>query len=642
MTDSRPIVAAKLLDAAAQLRHLPRVLRLIRAAAHSWCLLWAALLVLQGLLPVAIVLLTRDLVDGLASAIGGTGGVMGSTGAVMDSTSAVGASLEWHSAAPVLIPAALMGGVLLLGELLRGASDWVRAVQAKLVEDHISGLVHEKSVSVDLAFYESPDFYDHLHRARAEAGSRPVALLENGGNLLQNLITLVAMAAVLLPYGFWMPVALLVSTLPALLVVLRFAVHQHRWRLRSTGDERRSFYHDWLMTDGGTAAELRLFGLGEYFRAVDQRLRARLRSEHLALIGKQSLAEFAASTLALLVAAGCMAWMVWQAMQGQASLGDLALFYQAFSLGQKLVRELLGNVGHIYYNVLFLGNLFEFLDLRSRMLDAPQVVAMPFKDGEGKAPGVNFREVTFCYPGSERPALRNFNLHLQPGQVAAIVGSNGAGKSTLLKLLCRFYDPQQGRVEWDGIDLRELSLAQLRAAITVLFQEPVHYNASVAENIALDRPLTPQARAEVEIAARAAGADGLIARLPQGYDTLLGKWFAGGVELSVGEWQRIALARAFLRRAPVLILDEPTSAMDSWAEADWLRHMRFLAGGRTTIIVTHRFTTAMQADVIHVMNDGCISESGSHADLLARDGAYAQSWRMQMQAEQALPGRNPG
>lgn len=612
MAESGRLLASKILGAAEQLRYLPRVLRLVWSAAPRWSLLWAALLVVQGVLPVAVVYLTRALVDSLAAV--------------------VGSSAEWRGIVPTLILAALMGGVLLLGELLRGASDWVRTVQAKLIEDHVSGLVQEKSTSVDLAFYESADFHDHLHRARAEASSRPIALLENSGSLMQNLITLLAMAGVLIPYGFWMPVALVLSTLPALIVVLRFAVRQHRWRMRTTQDERRTWYYDWVMTAGETAAELRLFGLGEFFRAAFRTLKDRLRGEHLQLYRAQGLAELAASAIALLVAALCMLWMAWQAVQGRATLGDLALFYQAFSIGQRLARTLLGNVGQIYYNILFLGNLFEFLDLKSQVLDpVPAAAARALPSGDGGL-SIHFHDVGFAYPGSARVALQNLSLEIPAGQIVAIVGANGAGKSTLLKLICRFYDPQSGRVELDGIDVRNVALKVLRGHISVLFQEPVRYNATVAENIAIGTPMTDAARVQIEAAARAAGADVLISRLPQGFDTLLGNWFSGGVELSVGEWQRIALARAFLRRAPVIILDEPTSAMDSWAEADWLQRFRALAAGRTAVIVTHRFTTAMQADVIHVMDNGSIVESGSHVELMRKGGTYAQSWQMQMRA----------
>ena len=305
------------------------------------------------------------------------------------------------------------------------------------------------------------------------------------------------------------------------------------------------------------------------------------------------------------------------------------------------MRSLLGGVGQIYYNILFLGNLFEFLDLKPQIQDPPNPRPAPAPPAGRKGFEIRFRDVAFRYPGSERVALRNLDLTIPVGQIAAIVGTNGAGKSTLLKLLCRLYDPREGRIELDGVDVRELSLRELRGLMTVLFQEPVHYNASVAENIAPDPAKAAASIADIQAAARAAGAEELIARLPHGYDTLLGKWFAGGVELSVGEWQRLALARAFLRPAPVILLDEPTSAMDSWAEVDWLKRFRSLATGRTAIIVTHRFTTAMQADVIHVMDNGRIVESGSHDELLSQENAYAQSWKAQMRAERdALHGRH--
>lgn len=615
MLESIRLLTTKLRGAAAQLRYLPRALRLVWAAARGWSLLWAGLLLAQGLLPVAVVYLTKALVDSIAAA--------------------VGRGSDWISIGPTLVLAGMMGGLLLLAELMRSATDWVRAAQARLVEDHVSALVHQKSTSVDLAFYESPDFHDHLHRARDEASYRPVALLENAGSLVQNGITLLAMAAVLVPYGLWIPVALLLSTLPALVVVLRFAVRQHRWRLRTTPDDRRASYYDWLMTAGQTASELRLFGLGDFFIAAYQALRARLRREHLQLAWAQGMAELAAGAIGLLVAAACLAWMVWRVMLGHASLGDLALFYQAFSQGQRLLRSLLSGIGQIYYNILFLGNLFEFLDMQANIVDPKHPRPAPATMAASKGLDICFRDVTFRYPGSERVALQNLGLVIPAGQIAAIVGTNGAGKSTLLKLLCRFYDPQAGRVELDGIDIRDLPLHKLRGLITVLFHEPVHYNATVAENIALESHAATTARADIVEAARAAGAEDLIARLPKGYESLLGKWFAGGVELSVGEWQRLALARAFLRQAPVIMLDEPTSAMDSWAESDWLQRFRSLAVGRTAIINTHRFTTAMQADVIHVMDQGRVVESGHHSELMTRDGAYARSWQAQMRAGQS-------
>lgn len=372
---------------------------------------------------------------------------------------------------------------------------------------------------------------------------------------------------------------------------------------------------------------MRLFGLGDHFQSAYQSLRQRLRSERLQLAQEQSLAELAAGAMALAITGGALAWMMWKALHGLVSLGDLALFYQAFDQGQRLMRSLLEHVGQIYSNMLFLGDLFEFLALAPQGVEPsrPTPVPIPFK------PGICFEHVTCHYSGSQRIALRDFSLTIPAGQIVAIVGPNGTGKSTLLKLLCRLYDPDAGSIRVDGIDVRALPIQKLRHVITVLFQEPVQYNATVAENVLLGDVTTAPSMAAVKAAAQAAGAHEIITQLPHGYDTLLGKWFTGGTELSVGEWQRLALARAFLRQAPILLLDEPTSAMDSWAENDWMARFRGLVNGRTAVIITHRFTTAMRADVIHVMEDGQIVESGCHHDLLACSGRYAQSWTAQMQ-----------
>ena len=664
MTANSQALCSKLRKAASQLPNLPRALGLAWTAARAWTLAWGFLLVLQGLLPVATVYLTRWLVNSLVPALGSHG--------------------DWQAFRPVLVPMGLMAAVLLLTELLRTATVWVRTVQAELLRDHVTGLVHAKSVELDLAFYDMPEFYDHLHRARDEASYRPLDLLENLGSLLQNGITLLAMGAVLIPYGAWLPAAVLVSTLPALYVVIRHTLLHHQWRLKSTSDERRSWYYGWLLTSRETAAELRLFEMGPRFQAAYQALRRKLRLERVQLAGQQGLAELAAGSFGLLITGAALGWMVWKAVKGSVSLGDLALFTQAFNQGQQLMRSLLQNVGHLYSNSLFLGNLFEFLALQPSVVESPQAIS-PITS---QAPEIRFDHVTFRYTGSPKATLEDFCLDIPAGQRVAIVGLNGAGKSTLIKLLCRFYDPDEGAVQLNRVDIRDLSVEHLRNQMTVLFQEPVHFNSTVAENIALGdvartpsvseltltvNALTPRPLSrlgergaesqgenpspttgrggteewgEVELsrvtlqnsieeAARAAGAEDIVHRLPQKYDNPLGKWFVNGAELSVGEWQRIALARAFFRQAHIILLDEPTSAMDPWAEADWLDRFSRLAKGRTVLIITHRFTTAMHADVIHVMAEGRIVESGSHAELLAQGGQYAQSWAAQMREDKA-------
>jgi ATP-binding cassette subfamily B protein len=591
-----------------QLRYIPQALALVWAAAHRWTVAWAVLLVLQGVLPVTTVYLTRAVVDSLVAAVGTTGG---------------GTTLQ-----PTLFLVAAMVGVLLVTEGLRSLAVWVRAMQAELVQDHLHALIHDQATTLDISFYDAPDNYDRLHRARVDAINRPVLLLENIGALLQNSFTLAAMAAVLMTYTLWLPVALLGSTLPALWVVTRSTVRFHRWRLRNTTNERLTRYYDWLLTWRDAAMELRLFALGAHYQELFQQLRRRLRQERMQLIRAQALAEMGAGSLGVVVTGLAIVWMAWRATRGLASLGDVALFYQVFTQGQRLMRTLLENVGDVYRNILFLENLFEFLALTSEVHDPAQPAPFPAR----VQAGIRFEEVDFRYPGSARPALDRFSVDIPAGTMVAFVGSNGAGKSTLIKLLCRFYDPDGGRITLDGIDLRHLSLTDLRRQITVLFQEPVRYHTTAAENITLGDLAAQPTPAAIATAAEAAGAEAPIRRLPQGYNTVLGKWF-GGAELSMGEWQRIALARAFLRRASILILDEPTSAMDSWAEADWLTRFRRLAAGRTTVIITHRFTTAMQADHIYVMDQGRVVEAGTHQTLLALNGRYGQSWRTQVQED---------
>ena len=605
MFDSVKILSSKLQKALAQLPNLPRALDLVWSVARPWTIAWILLLVVQGLLPVGLVYLTKLVVDGITRGHG-----------------------SWSAMLHVLQVVLLLGATLLLMEVVRNAINWVRTVQAELLQDHITALIHEKSVTVDLAFYELADYYDHLHRARTEARYRPVALLGNLGALLQNSITLIAMGAILIPLGPWLTIALLLSTVPAFFVVVHYALAEYQWRLRTTTDDRRSWYYDWIMTTADAAAEIRLFSLGKYFQSHYKDLRHRLRGERLELMRRQGLAELAASLIALLIIGAAMLLMTWRALMGRITLGELALVYAAFNQGQGLMRTLLENAGQLYGNSLFLGNLFEFLSLESAERTAQRDERAVLRD-RPLSGAISLQNVTFTYPDASTTALDNFTLSIPRGKIIAIVGPNGAGKSTLLKLLCRFYDPNAGSITIDGQNIKDIPIDDLRRSITVLFQQPFHYNTTVRDNILYGDLTLEASDAELDAAINAAGAAEIVSRLANREQTLLGRWIPGGIELSVGEWQRIALARAFLRLAPIIILDEPTSALDPWAEADWLERFRQLALGRTSIIITHRFTTAMHADVIHVMDRGRIVESGSHQRLLALGGLYAESWSRQ-------------
>jgi ATP-binding cassette subfamily B protein len=601
-------VLAKLKEALAQLSWWPKTLRLIWAAAPGWTSAWTSLLFVNGLLPAVSVYSIKLFIDSLTVAIQAKG--------------------AWESARPALLLLILVAGLALLTELLQSAIDWIRTAQSEFVQDHVKGLIHQKSAELDVSYYESPEYHDILHQVHSEAGSRPLTLLENVGTMLQNCVTLIAMSAVLISYSGWLPLILFITTLPAFYVVLRFDRIYHKWWQRTTPDRRWAVYFDAMLTRSEAAAEVRLFGLADHFRESYQSLRRRLRGERLTEMRRLSLAKLAASGIALLVSGLTMAWMAWRVLQGGATLGDLALFYQAFNRGQGIMRSLLGSIGHILTSSLYLGNLFAFLDLKPRVVDSPN----PLPLARQLEYGIEFNNVTFHYPGTDRPVFSNFDLFIPAGKVVAIVGPNGAGKTTIFKLLCRFYDPQAGSIKLDNVDLRELSTQELWRNLTVLFQFPLPYHATVRQNIALGDLKSAPDQSEIEAAAKSAGAHEVIAKLSHGYDTLLGKWFANGIELSGGEQQRVAMARAYLRQAQIILLDEPTSFMDSWDETRWFDRLRTLAEDRTAIIITHRFTVAMRADLILVIDDGRVVEKGTHHELLAQGGLYARSWDAQMQA----------
>jgi ATP-binding cassette subfamily B protein len=397
-----------------RLTYFRRTLALVWAATGGLTAAWLAVLMVQGLVPVATVWLTKPLVDGV--------------------TAAVGAGATWEGVRPILGIAGLMIGLVVLAEFLRLAVQWISQLQSELVQDHVSDLIHAKATSVDMAFYETPADLDRLYRVRFDASSRPLALLEGTGALIQNAITVVGIGALLLQYGVWLVLPLLIGTIPAFIVVLRASRQYHDWWVGTTTDRRRTQYFGDLLTGAPSAAEVRLFGLGQHFRSSYRALRLVLRTERLRLLRRQSLIRLGAEFIAMLSAAGTVGWMIWRALAGLASLGDIALFYQAFQRGQGLIKALFGNVNQLYSNSLFLENLYDFLDLKPSVVAPPDPAPLPAR----LTSGVRFSGVSFRYPGTDRLALEHFDLEIPAGRTVAIVGANGAGKSTLIKLLARF------------------------------------------------------------------------------------------------------------------------------------------------------------------------------------------------------------
>lgn len=561
------------------------------------------MLIVQGLLPAASVYLIKLLVDALVAAMGS------------------GSSSDFSA---LILYASLMGAVLLATQLIQQVLSWIRLAQAEHTSDHIRAIIHAKAVDVDYAFYETPKYFDRLHRAISDAGSKPLTLLESLGLFVRNSITLLAMAAIILPYGWWLPLVLIASTVPAFLVILRYNRKTHAWWEAKTTDRRWAHYFDTVLTHSAMAAEVRLFDLGDRYSALYQDLRRVLRRERIAIERKNVLARGVAAIVGLVVLALAMVWMGMRALRGAATLGDVALFYQAFNQGQQLLKGLLGSIGQIYNSSLFLDNLFEFLDQEPEIIDTEDGIVVP-----DHISSIEFENVTFYYPEAKNPALQDFSLVLEADSPTAVVGENGAGKSTVLKLLCRFYDPQEGRILLNGTDVREYQLRSLRDAVAVLFQFPVNFHATVEESIELGRLSSEKNAKAVREAAEVAGAQDFIGRLPENFSTLLGKWFVDGHELSGGEWQRLAMARAIYRDASIIVLDEPTSMMDSWSEADWFNRLLGCSSGKILCLITHRLTIAHRAENIIVMDKGTIVESGTHDELISLAGRYAESWHEQ-------------
>jgi len=601
-------LSARLKHAVPQSTYIRQLLNILWLPAKGWTLLWLVGLVVSAALPVTSVLLLKRFTDGVVEAMR--------------------AGLSPGVASGVLVSGGLLAGVWVAVEVTNGLCEWIRTAQSEIIQDHVSELIQRKSVVVDYAFYECPEYYDRLYRARDEAKSRIPLLLEHAGSVLQNSITIVLLSTVVARYNGFLLIALGVGPIPAFAVISRFHWLTHRFWSETTEQRRWLNYYDLKFSTPASAAEIRLLGLGPRFQAAYQKIRGGIRATHLRLITRQTVTRGASAAAGILIAAVPVGWIAYQAMQGKASFGDMVVFYQAFLGGQGFMRAVTLSMAHVYSATLYMTNLCEYLALPSTITDPPQSARLP----KSLRRSIEFHNVTFAYPGSERIALKHLDLSIPAGKMVAIVGPNGAGKSTIVKLLSRFYDPAEGEITIDGVPLEDHALDDVRSFFSVLCQMPVGYDATVEENIQFGDIEAAPSQECIREAARRAGADGVIARLPQEYETLLGKSFAGGTELSAGEWQRISMARAFFRPAPVVLLDEPTSFMDPWSEAAWCERVRDLARDRTIVLITHRFTIAMRADLIYVMQDASVVESGTHAQLIAKDGTYAQSWFEQMTA----------
>ena len=588
------------------LRFIP-ALRLVWQSSPGWTLARLVLVVFQGLLPLVMIYLAKLIID-----------------TVTLNLQTANPSQVFERVLPLVI---LAGVATILNSLSQSLTELVNTAHSQQVTDYMQNIIHAKSVEADLEYYENAKYHDALQRAQQEAPYRPPQILNRLAQAGQNAISLVAMVGLLISLHWGIIGILLVATLPAVLVRTKFSKIMYNWQRQRTQLERQSMYLGWMLTNEQFAKEVRLFDLGGWFSQEYRQIREQLYREKLGLSTKRSVAFFLSQAFAGVLIFAVFAYIIYQTIEGALLLGDLVLYYQALQKGQNNLRLTLNNVSGLYEDNLFLANLYEFLDLQPRVIDPAQPKPIPVKVRRG----IEFKNVNFSYADSARQALKDINLTIKPGETIALVGENGSGKTTLIKLLCRLYDPTSGSITIDGVDIQLFKIADLRRQVSVIFQDYAKYHFSAAENIRVGDTDVPPGDKEIYSAAVRSGAHDVITKLPQGYDTILGKLFDSGEELSIGQWQKVALARAFLRDSQVIVLDEPTSAMDPKAEYEIFKKFRELIKDQSAVLITHRLSTVKMADRIYVMDGGKIVESGTHDELMQLQQSYAHLFETQAQ-----------
>ena len=584
-------------------RYSGRALGLVWTTSRTLTVVLAVLTLVAGLLPAAIAYLGKLIVDSVVLA----------SGSGIEAHRWTALSFVGLEAIAVMLLAGSQRGLTVCQSLLR-----------VLLGQRVNVLILEKALTLDLVHFEDSEFYDKLNQARQEASLRPLSLVTRTFGLIQSALSLVTYGGLLLNFSIWAVVVLLVAALPPFIAETRFAGEAFRlfkWRSPET---RQQHYLETLIAREDYAKEVQLYQLGDTMLKRYRDIFDRLYDEDRNLTIRRGFWGYLLGLLSTGVFYAAYAWIVLETIFGRISLGDMTMYLMVFRQGQSTFTAALTSIGGMYEDNLYLSNLYEFLEQ-----DVPKPRG---KARQGVIPGdgIRFENVSFTYPGGLKPALKGISLHLKPGEKLAIVGENGSGKTTLIKLLTRLYTPDSGRIILDGLDLQEWDVEVLRRRIGVIFQNFVRYQFTVGENVGVGDVNHLEDEARWQVAAEKGTARPFIEAMPEGFGTQLGRWFKGGQELSGGQWQKIALSRAFMRTgADILVLDEPTAAMDAEAEVQIFDHFRKITQNQMVVLISHRFSTVRMADQIVVMAGGELLEQGTHEELLKLGGRYARLFSIQ-------------